>query len=169
MQSERPHGEIFPRDPKKTYGLMALVEGTSPAVGKEPETTVFTYPDAVVRFTVCAMVVFLFILALSLIADAPLEEMANPDLTPNPAKAPWYFLGLQELVHYDALIGGIVIPALMISGLALWPYLDRNPSRLAHQRPVSIILFSILVLVTIVLTITGTYFRGPEWSFVTPW
>ena len=64
---------------------------------------------------------------------------------------------------------GIVIPALMVSGLALWPYLDRNPSRLARQRTFSIILFSLLVLVTIVLTITGTYFRGPEWSFVTPW
>ena len=78
------------------------------------------------------VVTLIVVMLLALVVAAPLEEAANPEVTPNPAKAPWYFLGLQELVGYSALIGGVVIPGIALLGLALIPYLDREQKRIGY-------------------------------------
>lgn len=127
-ESEEPgeDAEFFPRSPTKTYGLMAVVRGRSPAVGRAPENTVSSWP----HLFIAEMAVFMFataiLLLLSLYLDAPLKEPANPAIPENPAKAPWYFLGLQELVSYSGFMGGIGIPTLTLIGLMLIPYLDRE-------------------------------------------
>jgi menaquinol-cytochrome c reductase cytochrome b/c subunit len=104
---------------------------------------------------------------------APLEEIADPTRTPNPAKAPWYFLGLQELVHYSALIGGVIVPALLVMALLALPYVDRSPAGtgrwFAPERRTANIAFTTLVIVSVALTVIGTLFRGPNWAWVWPW
>jgi quinol-cytochrome oxidoreductase complex cytochrome b subunit len=108
-------------------------------------------------------------MAVSLFWNAPLEEMANPVKTPNPAKAPWYFLGLQELVSHSALLGGVVAPALVVLALIALPYLDPNPSRRPADRKWAIWIFTVFVVANIALIIVGTLFRGPGWAMVPPW
>jgi quinol-cytochrome oxidoreductase complex cytochrome b subunit len=117
----------FPRGPAKTYGLIALVRGRTPAVGLAPENTVPAYPRAFRAEMAVAMVVVAVCLALAFFWDAPLKERANSLVPENPAKAPWYFLGIQELVSYSAFMGGVFLPGLVFLGLALIPFLDRRP------------------------------------------
>jgi quinol-cytochrome oxidoreductase complex cytochrome b subunit len=117
----------FPRGPGKTYGLMAIVRGRTPVVGRGPEHTVPSYPQAFRAEMAVGMVVVAVCLVLAFFFDAPLKEQANPLVPENPAKAPWYFLGLQELVSYSAFMGGVFLPMLVVLGLALIPYLDREP------------------------------------------
>lgn len=159
--------------PEKTYGLMALVDGETLMVKKEPDDTVFTWPHLVLRELLWAMLVLNILVIISLFFSAPLEEMANPYKTPNPAKAPWYFLGLQELVSYNAFLGGIVIPALAVIMLIILPYIDRKPVGegvwFSRDRKWVQIIFTILAVTSIIFTIIGTYFRGANWSFVVPW
>jgi menaquinol-cytochrome c reductase cytochrome b/c subunit len=110
------------------------------------------------------------VLALGVAFSAPLRGLANPNVTPEPAKAPWYFAGLQELLsHFDPLIAGILIPIGFVLTLLLLPYLDRNPATEARNRKVAILLFSGIVAIAVVLTVTGTFFRGPGWKFIAPW
>ncbi len=117
---------IFPEGSGKTYGLMALVEGKSPVVDKGPEHTVPSWPHLLYAEMLLLVLTTLGVLALGYFFDAPLKELANPAVPENPAKAPWYFLGLQELVSYSAFAGGILIPSLVVIGLMLIPYLDRE-------------------------------------------
>lgn len=113
--------------PTKTYGLMAVVRGRTPEVGHAPEGTVSSWPNLMWA----EMAAFMFTIAATLVLgyffDAPLKEMANAAIPENPAKAPWYFLGLQELVSYSAFMGGVGIPMIVLVGLGLIPYLDRDP------------------------------------------
>lgn len=113
-------------DPRKTYGLMALVRGKTPHVDHGPEKTVTTWPNAFYAELAVFMATCAMCLVLALLADAPLREIANPDIPENPAKAPWYFLGLQELVSYSAFMGGIGIPTIVLIGIGLIPFLDRE-------------------------------------------
>ena len=102
--------------------------------------------------------------------NAPLRELANPNLTPNPSKAPWYFLGLQELLRYfHPMIAGIIIPTFILVGLAAIPYVDRNPSIKPGDRKVAITLFTMLFMFGATLTIIGSFFRGPGYNWVWPW
>jgi menaquinol-cytochrome c reductase cytochrome b/c subunit len=118
--------EIFPRDGQKTYGLMELVKGTSPIVEKEPEDTMMSWPQFVMVEVFAALVLMLALMVWSVVENAPLREMANPDVTENPAKAPWYFLGLQELLeHMHPMIAGVLLPLTVIACLAAIPYVDR--------------------------------------------
>jgi quinol-cytochrome oxidoreductase complex cytochrome b subunit len=117
---------VFERTPSKTYGLMCLVKGTSPVVNKGPENTVISYPNLLIAELAGFMITIAISLILAFYLDAPLKEIANPSIPENPAKAPWYFLGLQELVSYSAFMGGIGIPSIIIIGLGLIPYLDRE-------------------------------------------
>jgi quinol-cytochrome oxidoreductase complex cytochrome b subunit len=117
---------VFTEAPQKTYQLAALVRGTSPAVGRGPENTVPSMPHLFYAELGVLMVTTFVCLALALIADAPLKELANPSVPENPAKAPWYFLGLQELVSFSAFMGGVGIPAIVLLGLGLIPFLDRE-------------------------------------------
>ena len=163
---------VSPAAQSKTYGLMEVVTGKpifETVTPEDEEDTVFSYPYAFVREAVALMGTVVALMAMSFVLHAPLEEMANPSKTPDPAKAPWYFLGLQELVSHSALFGGVVAPTLIVLVLLAIPYIDRNPSRRPRTRKWAIWLFSIFVVVNVVLIIIGTYFRGPGWAFIPPW
>jgi len=164
---------VYPEDPSKTYGLMELVRGTKPAVGLPPEDMVFTWPHLLVRELTLFVLVVALLLVLAFLFNAPLEELANPNHPPNPAKAPWYFLGLQELVSYSAFAGGVLIPTLIVAGLALVPFIDRKKAGIgvwfAKERALANTLFLTFLIVMLILIIVGMYFRGPNWGFVVPW
>jgi len=113
--------------PAKTYGLMAVVRGRTPVVGRAPEGSVPSWPHLLWAEMAALMFTVALTLVLGYFSDAPLKEMANPAIPENPAKAPWYFLGLQELVSYSAFMGGVGIPSIVLIGLGLIPYLDRDP------------------------------------------
>jgi len=136
---------------------------------------VHTWPYLVRKEFIAAAVVMIVLCVWSIAIDAPLEGPANPNDTPNPAKAPWYFLGLQELlVYFDPWIAGVVIPGLIIIGLALIPYLDVNEKGSGEYNPgarpfaVAMFLFGFFVL-GIGLIVLGVFFRGPGWNFFWPW
>jgi quinol-cytochrome oxidoreductase complex cytochrome b subunit len=157
----------------KTYGLMELARGTTPMVGLKPEDEVFTWPNLVFREMLLFLATAAVVLVLALCWNAPLEEIANPVHPPNPAKAPWYFLGLQELVSYSAFWGGVIVPALIVFALVLLPYLDRKRAGVgawfASERKVALTMFSLCLAAAVILTAIGTFFRGPNWSWQTPW
>ncbi|MGR3177469.1 MAG: menaquinol oxidoreductase [Candidatus Anammoxibacter sp.] len=165
--------DIFPKGSGKTYGLLELVDGKSHIASKEPEDTVFTFPHLLTPIMICTIVVTIFLTIVSILFDAPLEEIANPIKPPNPAKAPWYFLGLQEMVAYNAFWGGVAIPALFVVGLMAIPYIDRNPLGVgvwfSKTRSIAINFFTIFVIANLILIIIGTFLRGPNWAFFWPW
>jgi quinol-cytochrome oxidoreductase complex cytochrome b subunit len=117
---------VFTEQPDKTYQLAAVVPGRTRAVNSGPENTVPSVPHLFYAEAGVFMLTTAICLLLSMLSDAPLKEIANPLVPENPAKAPWYFLGLQELVAHSAFMGGIGIPAIAMLGLALIPYLDRE-------------------------------------------
>ena len=117
---------LFAEGSGKTYGLMALVKGKTGVVDRGPEHTVPSWPHLFYAEMLLLVLTTLAVLALGYYFDAPLTEMANPAVPENPAKAPWYFLGLQELVSYSAFAGGILIPSIVVLGLMAVPYLDRE-------------------------------------------
>jgi quinol-cytochrome oxidoreductase complex cytochrome b subunit len=117
---------VFTEAPAKTYHLAAIVRGRTSAVGKGPESTIPSMPHLFYAELAVLMLTLFVCLALALVSDAPLKELANPLVPENPAKAPWYFLGLQELVAFSAFMGGIGIPTIVLVGLGLIPYLDRE-------------------------------------------
>ena len=117
---------VFNEAPRKTYQLAALVRGRTSAVGRGPENTLPSMPHLLYAELAVAMVTTAICVALALSSNAPLKELANPLVPENPAKAPWYFLGLQELVAFSAFMGGIGIPGIVLLGLGLIPFLDRE-------------------------------------------
>ena len=157
----------------KSYGLMELARGTTPQVGQDPDDEVFSWPHLVFRELLLFLIVVAFVLFLAVFWNAPLEELANPIHPPNPAKAPWYFLGLQELVSYSAFWGGVVVPALIVTALVVLPYMDRGRRGVGHwfarERRIANTVFSICVAIAVALTVVGTMFRGPNWGWVVPW
>jgi quinol-cytochrome oxidoreductase complex cytochrome b subunit len=158
---------VFEKDPDKTYGLMELVEGTSPLVEKKPEDLVDTWPHYILPMTLCILVVTFVLFIFSWLFNAPLEEMANPLITPNPGKAPWYFTGIQELIHYrwaPPAVMGVIIPVIIVIWLFLIPYIDTK-----EKRTVLSILFLLFVFGAVLLIIIGSLFRGENWGFVVPW
>jgi quinol-cytochrome oxidoreductase complex cytochrome b subunit len=165
-------GETFPAG-SKTYGLMALVRGSTRYVSPDPDGEVAAWPGLVYRELLLALLATVVLVAVSIIFDAPLEDLADPTRTPNPAKAPWYFLGLQEMVHYSALVGGVVVPALLLAALLALPYMDRAPHGTGvwfhASRRRAIWLFTVVVAVCLALTLVGNLFRGPNWAWVWPW
>ncbi|HET9387666.1 MAG TPA: cytochrome b N-terminal domain-containing protein [Gemmatimonadales bacterium] len=158
----------------RSYGLMALTDRPAlPVAEADPEDEVMAWPHLLYRELIALLAVLVMLHVVSLLFDAPLEELADPTRTPNPAKAPWYFLGLQELVHYSAFIGGVLVPTIVVLLLLLTPYLDPAPRGVgvwfAPERRRANWIFGVLVSVAILLTIIGTYFRGPNWAWVWPW
>ncbi|MBM3812004.1 MAG: DUF4405 domain-containing protein [Acidimicrobiia bacterium] len=123
---ERDTYPVFTEQPAKTYQLAAIVRGKTEVVNRGPENTVPSMPHLFYAELAVLMLTMLVCLALALVSDAPLKDIANPNIPENPAKAPWYFLGLQELVSFSAFMGGIGIPTIVIIGLGLIPYLDRE-------------------------------------------
>jgi quinol-cytochrome oxidoreductase complex cytochrome b subunit len=157
----------------KSYGLMELARGATPQVGRNPEEEVFSWPHLVFRELLLLLLVTAVVLFLAIFWNAPLEEIANAVHPPNPAKAPWYFLGLQELVSYSAFWGGVVVPGLLVAALALLPYIDRQPQGMgrwfARERVVANTIFSVCLAIAVIFTVIGCLFRGPNWSWVEPW
>ena len=218
-------------DARKSPVRVAFVtRRTSPQVKAHDDDYVMTFPEALFRGIVAIEVLTLVLVIVSLLWDAPLEELANPLQTPNPAKAPWYFLGLQELLHYfPPVVAGVLIPALVVLALIAIPYFRINvadeplwtrdraqrlrtlaivtlvfsifliyfrvyaalvPSLLVSAlmwfsagtpaspgrfrswlsaKPLSFWIMSWFLLQASVLTLIGTFFRGPGWSLVMPW
>ena len=119
--------EIFPKHTGKTYTLVEVMRGDSPMVGKGPEDTVFAFPVVLLLEIILLLGVTLIIFLFSLIKQAPLETIANPLVTTDPAKAPWYFMGLQELLeHMHPLLAGIIVPGILVVFLVLIPYIDHS-------------------------------------------
>jgi quinol-cytochrome oxidoreductase complex cytochrome b subunit len=163
---------VVPASQEKTYGLMEVVTGKpifETVTAEEEEDTVFSYPYAFFREAIALLATVTSVMAISIFWQAPLEQLANPAKTPNPAKAPWYFLGLQELVSHSALLGGVVVPALAVLALIAIPYIDPNPSRRPADRKWAIRAFTVFAVVNVVLIVIGTFFRGPGWALVPPW
>lgn len=158
----------------RSYGLMALTDRPAlPVVEADPDDEMLAWPHLLYRELLLLLVVLVALHVGALIFDAPLEEIADATRTPNPAKAPWYFLGLQELVHYSAFVGGVLVPTVVVLMLILVPYLDPVPRGIgmwfAAERRWANRIFAALASVTVLLTLIGTYFRGPNWAWVWPW
>jgi len=222
---------VLDSNARKTPVRVAFVtRRTSPQVKAHDDDYVMTFPEALFRGAVAIEVLALALVLLALLWDAPLEELANPLQTPNPAKAPWYFLGLQELLHYfPPVVAGVLIPAVVILALIAIPYFHINiadeplwshnrrerlrtltivtilfslfliffsvyaalvptllvaglmfysagtnasPGRFRlwlSVKPLSFWIMSWFLFQATVLTLIGTFFRGPGWSLVTPW
>lgn len=140
----------------------------------ESDEKLFTWPDLVYTELLCMILLTVLMIVWSMALPAPLEEAASPTSSPNPAKAPWYFLGLQEmLVYFDPWLAGVVLPTLIIVGLMAIPYIDTNPrgngyySFRERKWEIGIFLYGFLILWTF-LIITGTFLRGPNWNFFGP-
>lgn len=128
MAQETPvKDEIFPKDSDKSYALVELVRGEGPMVDKGPENTVFSFPIVLLWEIILLLGVTLAIFLFSLLKQAPLDEIANPMVTADPAKAPWYFVGLQELLeHMHPTAAGVLIPTLLVLFLMTLPYIDTS-------------------------------------------
>jgi menaquinol-cytochrome c reductase cytochrome b/c subunit len=122
--------EIFPKDSRKSYALVELMPGSSPMVDKGPEDAVFSFPIVLLWEIILLLGITLAIFLFSLLKQAPLGEIANPMVTTDPAKAPWYFVGLQELLeHMHPTLAGVIIPTLLVLFLVALPYLDYSRDR----------------------------------------
>jgi len=153
------------------HRLLALVppEGIQ-RVEREQGDRINVFPHLLIEEFIALLVVLAALTVFSTFVNAPLRELANPNLTPNPSKAPWYFLGLQELLRYfHPMIAGITIPSFILVGLAAVPYVDRNPSVRPGDRKIAITLFTILFMFGATLTIIGSFFRGPGYNWIWPW
>jgi hypothetical protein len=152
-----------------------IAKGLPPIEGEDSGQKVFSWPDLVYVELICLVVVMAVLIVWSIYLKAPLEEPANPTDSPNPAKAPWYFLGLQEmLVYFDPWLAGVVLPSLIIVGLMAIPYIDTNPKGNGYftfrerRWEITIFLVGFLVL-WCVLIVLGTFLRGPNWNFFGPY
>jgi hypothetical protein len=136
---------------------------------------VHTWPYLVRAEFISGLIMLAFLMVWSLMIDAPMEEPADPSVTPNPSKAPWYFLGLQELlVYFDPWIAGVLLPTLIITGLMVIPYVDTNPKGNGYytfwERPFAISWFLVgFIALWIIPIIIGVFFRGPGWNIYWPW
>jgi quinol-cytochrome oxidoreductase complex cytochrome b subunit len=175
--------------PTKTYTLLGVARGTAPTVRatalESPDATVNAVPDLTRRAIIVTLGTIAVLSIMSVFLRSPLEEAANALVTPNPAKAPWYFLWLQEIVTLTtvkigsftingAFLGGVILPGLLVGLLTAWPWLDRSPSAAAgawfpQSRRTQNIVFLVLVLIILTLTFVGTFMRGPYWQIYWPW
>jgi cytochrome b-561 len=173
----------------KTYTLLGVARGSAPTIRASStearDLTVNAVPDLLRRAAVAVLGTFAVISVAASLIRSPLEEPANALVTPNPAKAPWYFLWLQEIVTdttftvagftvNGAFLGGVILPGLILVLLAAWPWLDRSPAEAAgvwfhRSRRRQDVVFLLAVLIVVALTVVGTFMRGPSWEFFWPW
>ena len=157
----------------RPYRLLALVKQDAVVrVQKEPDDTVMTWPHLLTIEFMAATLMSVFLLIMGLIMNAPLEDLANGNVTPAVAKAPWYFLGLQELLAYfHPTVAGVLVPTFVLIGAALIPFIDRanilatRPS----DRKTAVVLFSLFAGLGLFVTFVGIFFRGPGYAFVIPY
>jgi quinol-cytochrome oxidoreductase complex cytochrome b subunit len=173
----------------KTYTLLGVARGTAPEVRsltlEAPNLSVNAVPDLTRRAAIAVLGTIAAISVAASLVRSPLEEAANALVTPNPAKAPWYFLWLQEIVTdttfrlgpvtvNGAFLGGVVLPGLLVVLLTAWPWLDKSPASatgvwFARTRRTQNAVFLALCLVIVLLTVIGTFCRGPYWHLYWPW
>jgi hypothetical protein len=173
----------------KTYTLLGVARGTAPTITaasiEAPDLTVNSVPDLTRRAIIVTLATFAAISILASMIASPLEEPANALVTPNPAKAPWYFLWLQEIVTdttikigsftlNGAFVGGVILPGLLVVLMLGWPWLDRSGREatgvwFAASRRKQNVVFLVILLAIVILMIVGTYLRGPYWNFYWPW
>lgn len=156
----------------RKFTIQGLVRGPLVKVGNLEEDTVFSWPSLLIAELFVLLLTVAGVMAVSFFFNAPLEQPVNVMHPPNPAKAPWYFLGLQEQVSYSAFWGGIGVPGIELLLLVLLPYIDRGKEGVgrwfARQRVLANSIFLLFVIVNIVLIVIGTFFRGANWQFVSP-
>ena len=154
-----------------TQRLLTVVKsGSIQDVKSKPQDKVHVWPHLLVVEFVAALFITAFTLIFSIFVNAPLLELANYNQTPNPSKAPWYFLGLQELLTmFHPMVAGVTIPGIGLLALMLAPYIDKNPSKKPEDRKFAISLMTIHLMFWAVLVIIGSFFRGPGFNFVFPW
>jgi hypothetical protein len=154
-----------------TQRLLTVVKsGSIQDVRATPLDKVHVWPHLIAVEFVAALAVTAFTLIFSIFVNAPLLALANVNETPNPSKAPWYFLGLQELLTMvHPMVAGVTIPGIGIFLLILTPYVDRNPSNKPEDRKFAIALFTVQMMFWAVLTIISSFFRGPGYNFIFPW
>jgi len=157
--------------PERVQRLLAVVKPESiQKVERQPMDRVNVWPHLMAAEFLALLVVMALLTFFSVAVDAPLRELANFNQTPNPSKAPWYFLGLQELLRYfHPQVAGVTIPTVIIIGLMVAPFVDRNPSTRPDDRKLAIVLFTFFLMSFAVLTIIGMFFRGPGFNFTFPW
>jgi hypothetical protein len=156
----------------RTQRLLTVVKARAiQSVKAEPQDKVNTWPHLMIAEFTALLAMTAFLLILSAILQAPLLEPANFNATPNPSKAPWYFLGLQELLSYfDPQIAGVTVPTIIgLIGFMIIPYVDRNPSNKPSDRKFAIMLYTIFLTGSAMLTIIGVLFRGQGFNFAYPW
>ena len=128
-----------------------------------------TFPTLVWREFLAGLAMFVFLMAVSIQVNAPLLQKANTSITPNPAKAPWYFVGLQELLErFPPIMAGVAFPTFVIVFMMLTPYLDKNPSRRPQDRKVAITMFTIYLCLAVAFVLIGALMRGQAFNF-DPW
>lgn len=154
-----------------TQRLLTVVKsGSIQDVKTLPSDKVHVWPHLLIVEFVAALAVTGFLLIFSIFVNAPLLELANFNETTNPSKAPWYFLGLQELLTmFHPMVAGVTIPGMGIFLLILAPYVDRNPHTAPEKRKFAIALMTIHLLFWATLVMIGSFFRGPGFNFVFPW
>ncbi len=152
-----------------------IAKGLPPMEKLESQQKISVWPDLVYTELICIILLTVGLILWSVLLQAPIEEPANPSVSPNPSKAPWYFLGLQEmLVYFDPWIAGVLLPSLIVTGLISLPYIDVNPKGNGYftfkerSWEISLFLFGFIVL-WVMLILLGTILRGPNWNFFGPY
>lgn len=154
-----------------TQRLLTVVKsGSIQEVKAQPVDKVHTWPHLLAAEFVAALACLAFVFLFSIWVNAPLMELANANQTPNPSKAPWYFMGLQELLAwFHPMVAGVTIPGVGLIVLIFAPYIDKNPSNKPEDRKFATSMMTIFLMFWAVLTIIGSFFRGPGFNFVLPW
>ncbi len=157
----------------RPYRLLALVKQDAVVrVQKEPDDTVMTWPHLLAIEFMAAAMMSVLLLIMGLIMNAPLEDLANGNVTPAVATAPWYFLGLQELLAYfHPTVAGVLVPTFVLVGAALIPFVDRGNilATRPSERKTAVVLFSLIAGLGLFVTFVGIFFRGPGYAFVIPY
>jgi menaquinol-cytochrome c reductase cytochrome b/c subunit len=155
---------------KRVLGVVPGKPGSGERRIIDRDDTVMVWPHLLVRHGVAAMCTLLVVMIIAVLFDAPLRSVANPQNTPNPEKAPWYFAALQELLAlFHPLVAGVLVPGTIVIGLVLLPYIDRSKFVQPRHRKVAVTTFTSFLVIWIILTLIGFMFRGPNWAWVWPW
>ncbi len=154
-----------------TQRLLTVVKsGSIQDVKAMPQDRVHVWPHLLLGEFVASLFVTAFLLIFSVFVNAPLLELANVNETPNPSKAPWYFLGLQELLTmFHPMVAGVTIPGIALFLLILAPYIDRNKENAPEKRKFAVSLMTVHLMFWAVLVMIGSFFRGPGFNFIFPW
>ncbi|MXZ29594.1 MAG: menaquinol-cytochrome c reductase cytochrome b subunit [Acidimicrobiia bacterium] len=178
MAPAAPGGPVAPAQPSLPTGpgghtqrlLTVVKSGSIQDVKAMPQDRVHVWPHLLLGEFVAALFITAFLLIFSVFVNAPLLELANVNETPNPSKAPWYFLGLQELLTmFHPMVAGVTIPGIALFLLILAPYIDRNKANAPENRKFAVSLMTVHLMFWAILVMIGSFFRGPGFNFIFPW